>query len=106
MSSAIWALFLRPEHQGRGIGHALMAWSSSVAEIELTTEPGTRAQRLYRTPNARGGTRKVDAVTENGSITCAPIPRHSATGQVVDTTYVARATGVAVLLAVAAACKG
>lgn len=50
----IWALFLDASAEGRGIGNALMevveGWmfGSGLAQIELTTEPGTRAERLYR----------------------------------------------------------
>jgi GNAT superfamily N-acetyltransferase len=50
----IWALFLRASHEGRGRGNALMdvverwMFDSGVTRIELTTEPGTRAERLYR----------------------------------------------------------
>jgi len=50
----IWALFLRASHERRGIGNALMEiverwmFESGVSRIELTTGPGTRAERLYR----------------------------------------------------------
>jgi GNAT superfamily N-acetyltransferase len=50
----IWALFLRQSHEGLGIGNALLhvveewMFASGVTRIELTTEPGTRAERLYR----------------------------------------------------------
>jgi GNAT superfamily N-acetyltransferase len=50
----IWALFLRESHERRGIGDALMAtveawmFEQGVDRITLTTEPGTRAERLYR----------------------------------------------------------
>jgi GNAT superfamily N-acetyltransferase len=50
----IWALFLDERYEGRGIGTALMdvveAWmfERGIDRIELTTEPGTRAERLYR----------------------------------------------------------
>jgi GNAT superfamily N-acetyltransferase len=49
----IWALFLRPEYEGKGIGNALMAvieewmFGQGVDAITLTTAPGTRAERLY-----------------------------------------------------------
>lgn len=49
----IWALFVKPGHEGRGIGtrlldHAL-AWlaSEGVGEARLSTAPGTRAERFY-----------------------------------------------------------
>lgn len=50
----IWALFVRDTHEGRGIGNALMEiverwmFEQGLERIELTTEPGTRAERLYR----------------------------------------------------------
>ena len=50
----IWALFLRASHERRGIGDALMAtvetwmFEQGVDCITLTTESGTRAERLYR----------------------------------------------------------
>ena len=50
----IWALFLRASHEGRGIGSALMdvveqwLFDTGITRIELTTEPDTRAERLYR----------------------------------------------------------
>ncbi len=50
----VWALFIKKDHEGRGIGNRLMelleAWmfSQNCLFIGLTTEPGTRAERLYR----------------------------------------------------------
>ena len=50
----IWALFVDPEHEGRGYGRALhdamVAWlfSRGLARLWLSTEPGTRAERFYR----------------------------------------------------------
>ena len=50
----IWALFVRQSHERRGIGDALMAvveewmFDQGVDCIVLTTEPGTRAENLYR----------------------------------------------------------
>lgn len=50
----IWALFLDAGAEGRGIGNELMEvveqwmFASGLTRIELTTEPGTRAERLYR----------------------------------------------------------
>ena len=49
----IWALFVHPEHEGRGIGHALYAaavdwlWDQGARSIWLSTEPATRAERFY-----------------------------------------------------------
>lgn len=50
----IWALFVAPQFEGRGIGHALhdamVNWLFEMgpAPIWLTTEPGSRAERFYR----------------------------------------------------------
>lgn len=50
----IWALFVRPESESRGIGSALMtlieSWlfNQGLDAITLTTAPGTRAERLYQ----------------------------------------------------------
>lgn len=49
----IWALFVDPEREGAGLGRALhrrmMDWlfAHGVETAWLTTEPGTRAERLY-----------------------------------------------------------
>jgi GNAT superfamily N-acetyltransferase len=50
----VWALFVRPGCEGRGLGQALMGacvdWlvALGVAEAELETGAGTRAERFYR----------------------------------------------------------
>ena len=49
----IWALFVRPEHEGRGYGRQLhdtmvnWLWTAGLDRVWLTTEAGTRAQRFY-----------------------------------------------------------
>ena len=49
----VWALFVRPEHEGRGYGRQLhdtmvsWLWTTDLQRLWLTTEPGTRAQRFY-----------------------------------------------------------
>ena len=49
----VWALFVDPEHEGRGYGRRLhdtmLEWfrSMGIGRVWLTTEPGTRAQRFY-----------------------------------------------------------
>jgi GNAT superfamily N-acetyltransferase len=53
----VWALFVDPEHERRGIGgalhDALVAWmfAQGLERLWLTTDPGTRAETFYR---ARG----------------------------------------------------
>jgi GNAT superfamily N-acetyltransferase len=50
----IWALFVRPEHEGRGIGQALFAAAcdaliaAGFRTLRLSTDPDTRAARFYR----------------------------------------------------------
>lgn len=50
----IWALFIDPGHEGRGIGRALFKAACDVLRraghrtATLTTDPGTRADRFYR----------------------------------------------------------
>jgi GNAT superfamily N-acetyltransferase len=51
---SIWALFVHPDQESQGIGHALheaavnWLWSQGVDRIWLGTDPGTRAERFYR----------------------------------------------------------
>ncbi len=51
---SIWALFVAPGHEGKGIGRALLTRAcdglreAGHREVWLTTEPGTRAERHYR----------------------------------------------------------
>jgi GNAT superfamily N-acetyltransferase len=53
-SRSIWALFVEPGSEGRGIGQALletmMAWlfEQDDRPVWLTTAPATRAERFYR----------------------------------------------------------
>jgi GNAT superfamily N-acetyltransferase len=50
----IFALFVHPSYEGRGVGRALLPLAydllreSGYATATLTTEPGTRAERFYR----------------------------------------------------------
>ena len=50
----IWALFIDPDHEGRGIGRALLARACDVLRAAghrtatLGTEPRSRADRFYR----------------------------------------------------------
>lgn len=49
----IWALFIDPAHEGRGLGQRLLQeavdwlWSEGAAVIRLSTDPDTRAERFY-----------------------------------------------------------
>ena len=51
--SMIWALFLLPGWEGRGLGTALLGravgwlWREGCESIWLTTEPGSRAEGFY-----------------------------------------------------------
>jgi GNAT superfamily N-acetyltransferase len=51
----VWALFVHPDHEGRGYGRRLheriveWLWAQGLERIWLTTTPGTRAQRFYET---------------------------------------------------------
>lgn len=53
-SGSIWALFVDPQHERNGYGHQLhdvmvaWLWEQGHSLLWLTTEPGTRAERLYR----------------------------------------------------------
>ena len=51
--SSVWALFVEPEVEGRGVGRrlheAMLRWAFSYTDrLWLTTEPGTRAERFYQ----------------------------------------------------------
>ena len=52
---SIFALFVDPAHEGRGIGRALIARACDTLRAggfvaaTLSTDPGTRAERFYRT---------------------------------------------------------
>lgn len=66
----IWALFVDPEAEGRGIGKALLAravdwlWQIGAPSIRLSTDPETRADRFYRQQGWRAtGTNDKGEVT-------------------------------------------
>jgi GNAT superfamily N-acetyltransferase len=52
-SRSLWALFVDPGFEGRGAGRALLGqltaclFQSGRGRINLSTEPGTRAERFY-----------------------------------------------------------
>ncbi len=54
MSRSIWALFVEPQFEGLGIGRLLLRQvtdhliATGSGAINLSTEPGTRAERVYR----------------------------------------------------------
>jgi GNAT superfamily N-acetyltransferase len=51
--ASVWALFVRPEHEGKGIGARLLNLAADwlfrmgASSITLSTEAGTRADRFY-----------------------------------------------------------
>ncbi|WP_400191450.1 citrulline utilization hydrolase CtlX [Hymenobacter sp. B81] len=51
---SVWALFLHPDWEGRGIGRrlhdAMLSWCAAqgLPDLHLTTEPGTRAEHFYQ----------------------------------------------------------
>ena len=53
-SAEVWALFVDPAFEGRGAGSALLAqitdvlWTLGHRELRLSTQPGSRAERVYR----------------------------------------------------------
>ena len=77
----IWALFVTPGCERRGIGRALLdkavawLWSMDVSRIFLSTDPGTRAERFYRESGWQAG-----RTLENGEIEFS-LERPSATRQ-------------------------
>lgn len=52
-AGSIWALFVHPDHEGRGYGKALLStvvdwlWSLGLTRLWLTTGPATRAEGFY-----------------------------------------------------------
>jgi GNAT superfamily N-acetyltransferase len=80
-TATIWALFVHPDHEGRGIGRRLLDcavdWlgSQGATEVGLTTGAGTRAEGFYRAAGWR------EASAANGEIsfilsTTPPQHRH------------------------------
>ncbi len=65
-SGLIWALFVRPGHEGHGVGTALLneclKWlrDQGVKRAFLDTDPGTRAEAFYR---RKGWIAEIEAPT-------------------------------------------
>lgn len=59
--ASIWALFVRPGYEGKGIGQRLLKlateWLFSIgtSTITLSTDPNTRADRLYQSQGWKRG---------------------------------------------------
>lgn len=59
--ASIWALFVKPEYEGRGIGTRLLQLATGwlfdrgASSICLSTEAGTRADRVYESQGWRRG---------------------------------------------------
>jgi GNAT superfamily N-acetyltransferase len=53
VTASVWALFVHPAYEGRGVGRALHAevvrwlFARGLDRIRLSTETGTRAERFY-----------------------------------------------------------
>ena len=68
-TASIWALFVDPAHAGRGHGRRLLdravawLWDCGAPRIVLSTDPGTRAESVYR---AAGWT--VTGTTASGEL--------------------------------------
>ncbi len=63
LTGNIWALFVHPDHEGRGHGRRLhdamvgWLWSRGLAQLWLSTEAGTRAEHFYESAGwQRAGT--------------------------------------------------
>ena len=63
---SIWALFLRPEAEGRGIGRALLRlavdwlFAAGAPQVTLSTGVGTRADGFYAAQGWERGGRNAD----------------------------------------------
>jgi GNAT superfamily N-acetyltransferase len=64
--ASIWALFVKPEYEGRGIGKTLLRLATdwlfemNAATIVLSTDAHTRADRFYREQGWQRGEMKPD----------------------------------------------
>lgn len=75
----IWALFVRPGHERRGIGQALFAAACAALigaghhTLQLSTDPDTRAARFYRA----AGWRETGRTPEGELIFALDVPSNS-----------------------------
>ena len=66
--ATIWALFVEPGHDGRGIGRALLKAACDTlarrghATVTLTTDAGTRAEGFYRAAGWQETARRAGSV--------------------------------------------
>ena len=84
-TGSIWALFVHPDHEGRGFGKALHSamvnwlWSLGHTSLWLTTDPGTRAERFYVSQGwvlcemVPGGEIRLQLVGPNNSFNPMPL---------------------------------
>lgn len=80
LDSSIWALFVRPGHEGQGLGKSLLdqavTWlfESGHDRIHLSTTAGTRADRFYA---EQGWLRQPVSATEVAYSLTRDLARHS-----------------------------
>lgn len=64
--ASIWALFVKPEYEGRGIGTRLLKLAAGwlfemgAASVSLSTDANTRADRVYQSQGWKRGEIKPD----------------------------------------------
>jgi len=66
VDATIWALFVHPSYEGRGIGQRLLRlaaewlFETGAESVSLNTEAGTRADRFYEAQGWQRGELKAD----------------------------------------------